>query len=309
MRKWWMLFVIAAICVSAYSQPRQRQLFTPVLTANGEFVNIPGTRVVIGPPEGFRVATKFTGLQKGNAVIEVYDLVGGAFEVISNDFTEVKLKQHAAVVEQVDDVRIDSYEGIFSVLRHEAGAKGMTLVFGDKSFSVIAIASFPEGDIALENAIRTSLLNIRYGVKDALDGRKTVPFILDDSQSVFHYARTSANTLYYYKDDRSADAYLTASKLAWDYSTNEKTIAELLLNQMLKHGVEKPEVKRSAMKKINGFRALESEVVARQKGVPCRIYQMIVLHGDHAIVIHGITTGSSGTLAELRRLAHTLKLR
>ena len=79
---------------------------------------------------------------------------------------------------------------------------------------------------------------------------------------------------------------------------------------MKKYGLANPDVRRKSARKINGHHAFESEIYATRQGERCLVYQAVVVHNEHAIVIHGF--GHSDfrkNRGQFRKLAHSLEFK
>jgi hypothetical protein len=293
----------------AFAQTNNRVLFRSPGTGNGP-VSIAGTRINIQPPPGFLSSLNFTGLENGKSLIEMYDLVGGAYQVVSQDFTMEKFRSQGIEVHAVEDVTIDGYGGRLIALRNYEGQDGLTLVFGDDSFSAIIVANYPLQHPTLGNVIRESLLGIRYdkfGTGEMLSG---AAFRIDDSHSSFRLQRKSANTFYFLRgnDDGAGKPYMAVTQLAWDHTTSPSTIGDLMLAEMKKYGLENPDIRKRSRTKVNGYPAYESEIYATRRGEKCLIYQMVVVHDAKAIVVHGI--GNSDyrkNKDEFKKLARSIR--
>jgi predicted fused transcriptional regulator/phosphomethylpyrimidine kinase len=308
-------FLLFFLCLSLseiIGQPKSPVLFQVRTSPDAKEINIPGTKVNITPPTDFQLSKQFTGLQGGSSVIEVYDLPGGSYRTISDDFTMEKFRAQGLTVFSVDDVSVDGYDGRIISLQNEPGQKGFSLVFGDDSFSVIVVSNFKAQDLPLENAIRQSLLNIRYDKHIVSDDMSFAVFRLDDVRSPFRYDKRSANTFYYIPRIASEvkDSYLTVSQLAWDYTTTPSTIGELMVTEMKKYGLENTDVRKKSTRKINGYHAFESEIYATRNGEACMVYQVVLVHDSKALVIHGI--GSSDLRKnrdEFKKLAYSVQFK
>jgi hypothetical protein len=306
-----LLFAILTLClVSAEALPQPKILFLP--KNSGEHA-IPGTRIKLRLSDGFRVSRSFNGIQNGSAVIEFFDIPGAKYETILSDMTSEKLANQGFQLQRVDSLTVAGEKGTMFFLGGEGDQKTISLVFGNTQFTVIAVASYPSAAASVEQQLVDMLLSIRYG-EDNSAVLADASFVLDDSASRFRFRKYAANTFYYTAEGiqsiRDSDSYMAVTQLAWDYSTSPAVIGELMLLEMEKHGVVDTVVKRRSNRSVNGYRAFESEIVARKNGSPCTIYQMVVVHNDKAVVIHGIDPGNVKKATDsFRKLARTVQLR
>lgn len=310
MLRLFLAFIFSTFFLGVVAQSTQRQLFNNKGIDNAGRIQIPGTSVHLVPPPAFQLATAFTGLRNGSSVIEVYDLPGGAFRILCEDFTREKFVAQGLTVHSVEETEVNGYSARLISLQHSVQQAGLTVVFGDDTFSVIVVANFSSGDQELEQAIRKSVLGIEYKRGQGADGLQSAAFKLDDSESLFHYDKRSANTFYYRSASAPGESYLTVTQLSWDYSTSPSTIAQLMLGEMKKHGLDNADVKRKSSRKINGYHAFESEIYATRKGEKCLVYQMVVVNASHALVIHGIGSSDFRKNRErFRKLAHSVEFK
>jgi hypothetical protein len=302
------IFFLALVNL-VYSQTGSRVLYRSPDTGNGP-VSIAGTRVSIHPPPGFVNSHNFTGLQNGKSLIEIYDLAGGAYRIVSQDFTMEKFQSQGIEVHAIEDLNIDGYEGRLIALRNYEGQDGLTLVFGDESFSAIVVANYPPQHATLGNAIRESLLGIRYDKFGTMEMLSGAAFRIDDSHSAFRLKRKSANTFYFLSgnDDGAEKTYMAVTQLAWDHTTSPSTIGNLMLAEMKKYGLDNADIRKRSRTNVNGYRAYESEIYATRKGEKCMIYQMVVVHDARAVVVHGIGSSDFRKNKEaFRKLARSIK--
>jgi hypothetical protein len=304
----WILVLTVSIPVLA--QPKHPVLFRSKSISNDVLVTIPGTNVKILPPTGFLISERFTGLQNGASLIEVYDLPGGSYNVISGDFTMEKFGAQNLEILSFEEVEVGQYRGRLISLQTDVHQKGMTLVFGNESFSVIVVANFPAGDIGLGVAIRNSILGMQYDTVTETDPLAHAIFKMKDTESEFRYRKKSANTFYFLESENNRSSYLTVTQLAWDYSTTPATIASLMLDEMKKYGMANTDIKRASRKNVNGYQAFESEIYATRNGERCLVYQMVMVHNERALVVNGI--GNSDfrkNRSAFRRMAHSIEFK
>jgi hypothetical protein len=308
-RKIFLLIFFLSLACASFAQSDSRVLFRSPVNTN-TLTSIPGTRISIRPPSGFLSSPNFTGLQNGKSLIEMYDLAGGAYAAVSQDFTLEKFRSQGIEVYAIEAVSIDGYNGKLITLRNYERQDGLTLVFGDESFSVIAVANFPLQHPTLGNVIRESLLSMRYdkfGTEEILSG---AAFRIDDSHSPFRLQKKSANTFYFLSGngDGEGNPYMAVTQLAWDHTTSPSTIGDLMLTEMKKYGLVNADIRKRSRRSVNGYQAYESEIYAIRKGEKCLVYQMVVVHDAKAVVVHGIGNSDFKKNKEaFRKLARSIR--
>jgi hypothetical protein len=309
-----MKFILFTILILGFSLQAAAQ---PVLfrakTHDNTLVNVPGTHISLIPPNNFHVSNAFTGLKNGASLIEVYDLPGGAYRTISEDFTKERLEQQGVIVLSEEVVEIDNYNGKLIAMQSDEHHNGLTLVFGDNSFSVIIVSNYSPEDPSIGEGIRQALLGIRYDESPIRDPLSNAVFKMNEKRSAFRYEKRSADTFYYAPASAKADdnvSYFTVTQLAWDYTTSPATIGELMLNEMKKYGLADADIKKKSVRSINGYQGYESEIYATRQGEKCLVYQMVVVHDAKALVVHGIGSADHKKHRdEFRKLAHSIEFK
>ena len=292
------------------AQSSHRQLFKIKGLSPAERIQIPGTNVHLVAPPDFQLSSAFAGLKNGSSLLEVYDLPGGSYRILSQDFTREKFEQQGLQVLSIDETTIDGYSARLISIQHNAQQGGLTAVFGDDTFSVIVVANFSAENSDQANAIRKAVLGIEYKSGQQNDPLFSAAFKLNDSRSRFHYDKRSANTFYYRQNNAEKDSYITVTQLSWDYTTSPSAIAQLMIGEMKKYGLDNADVRKKSSRKVNGYDAFESEMYATRKGEKCLVYQMVVVHEDHALVILGMGNDDfRKNRDEFRKLAHSVRFK
>jgi hypothetical protein len=306
------LFIILTLTFVSpvFAQPNYPVLFRSKALTTQE-ITIPGTRVSMIPPQSFQLGVSFTGLKNGSSLIEVFDLPGGRYGTISQDFTLQKFEDQQLHVFSVEEIAIDGYQGRLISLQTDEHQHGFSLVFGDDSFSVIVVSNYPANDIILKGEIRKSLLGIRYEKSAARNDLSTAAFRFNEAKSSFCYDKRAANTFFFLKNDPGTDnPYVTVTQLSWDFATTPSTIGELMLIEMQKYGINNTAIRKRSSRTINGYRAYESEIYATRKGEKCLVYQMVMVHDSRALVVHGIgNTDFKKNRVAFRKLAHSIRFK
>jgi hypothetical protein len=308
-----MKFILSTILIlGLFMQAAAQPVLFRIKPHDNVLINVPGTHISLIPPAGFRVSNSFTGLKNGSSLIEVYDLPGGAYRTISEDFTKERIEQQGVTVLKEELVSIDNYEGKLITMQSDEHQQGLTLVFGNNSFSVIVVSNFSAADPTIGEGIRQSLLGIWYDENAVRDALSSAVFKVDENRSPFRYEKRSADTFYYAAPNAKEDelSYFTVTQLAWDYTTSPATIGELMLNEMKKYGMTDADVRKKSVRSINGYKGYESEIYATRKGEKCLVYQMVVVHDAKALVVHGIgSTNYKKHREAFRRLAHSIEFK
>ena len=194
-------FFIAAIGVTASCNNR-----TSSAAVKGEPINIPATRVILTPPPGFRLTKTFPGFQKNdNCGINVMDLAGGNFNINAGDMSRESLEQKGVTVNEYKDTTIGGYPAKFAIVLSQPGITSMMEVFGDSSFSVLLMGTYPSNDRVTASGMRESFFTVRYDKSLKVDALGSARFTIDDSKSRFKFSTLGANNYVYTPDGVKVD--------------------------------------------------------------------------------------------------------
>jgi hypothetical protein len=271
-------------------------------------VYIPGTHVYLVPPEGFEPSANFSGFTKGEMFIRVYDLHTSYSEA---PVLKTEYEHEGGIVFDHREFRIDHYPAQYVYLQNEPRIRSCILMFGDSTFSCTVLACFPSDNESGLPAIQKALESVYYDKTAKADPLAYMPFTLDESASVFRYARTSEGRMLYSvggktKSDRPNEPVVALSVLEGDFKAPGLAIA--LKENLHKAGFRLKEEKHISDTTINGKIAHQSELYGEQQGKQELIYQLIVIGQNKAFVLQGFATARSEEyLKAFKQLAYTFK--
>lgn len=287
-----------------------------VTTKTKEHVHIPGTRMFIIPPKGFKVSDSFFGLQKGmEAVIQVNDLIGGDFAQNAGTFTEKNFTAQGLKVLKFNEFKLNGFDAKYAFIKAKDKRKMISLVFGDHSFCVAVSVIHPTMDQKFVEEIVASFKTIYYDKKFKVNAFDTAPFTLDDSNSIFKFAKSSAGIFIYSLNGNQKDSYINESFITINTVPNAsgltaQNIAQTIQQSVANNGFQVREYLSSAAKKINGNSALEVEIMGFFQGQNCILYQLVVPGKTQTICLQGILKSDLEMhLTEVKNLTHTLRLK
>lgn len=278
-----------------------------------KYMAIPGTKVQLAGPVGFKVAETFIGLQKDrNTGIQIYEYTDRPYSQLADDFTLEGLKAKGAEVYEFKELKTDGYNAKFACLPGDTGFMVSTLMFGDSSFSVMMVAAYPAHDVVLQKQVNQSLLSAKYNKAARLDPFALSYFKLNDTDSKYKYVKSTGDNMYIYapngeqKESYMAEPAITAMPIMMDSNTVE-TVGNALLEDMKKYGLNEAQVTYKSLKKINGFDAYEAIIygeVAKEKHA---VYHMVVAKGNRGFIVQGIAQRDYEiNMQEFEKLAHTV---
>jgi hypothetical protein len=280
-------------------------------------VNIPGTRLYIIPPPGFIVSKNYLGLQKGNNVIIIYDIVGGNFYSNAATFDRKGFEEKGLRVFNYKQIKVNGYPSKYLFMQGDITASAHSLAFGDSTFCTMIMASYISTDDKTGNDIVKALNSIYYDKNRRINPFETAYFALDDKGSRYKFFHYAAN-LYTYtiggtdnsKGTGGQFPVVLVTQLPKPENSDARTLAKLMIAKAVEHGLTNPKIKTSSTEKVNGYDAYEAEVYAEMNGKKRLIYQLIVLNGDQAVTIQGVANDNfDSNISEFKKLAHTVKFK
>jgi hypothetical protein len=277
-------------------------------------INIPGTRLFIPPPPGFHIASNFVGLQNGDNVIQVYELVGGSYFTNGASFTKEEFEKKGVTVISYKEITVDGFPARFIYMENKPNTGSYAIVFGDSTFSVLLMGVFPATDVGMGAQIKQAILNLSYNKQFVADIWATAAFKLDDSKSKFKFAK-AAGGAYIYSIGGATDigddgSMVIASMLPISGGETPKMAATTMLDGLRSNGFTDINIKHEKADKVNGYDAYEAQVYSKLKGANVLVYQLAIVKGDKAVVIQGVAKKDyESMLREFKLLAKTVKLK
>jgi hypothetical protein len=295
------IILFAAATLPAYGQTAKQ-------------INVPGTRLLITPPDNFQPATSFAGLQSDNAVIQVFDLNGGNFYKNAATFSKEKFEKKGITVFDYKDTTIGGYSAKYIYMQAKPEAKSYNLVFGDTTFSVMLMANFPADDSELNNELKKAVLSAKYDKTIKVNPLEHAAFTLDDTKSAFKFATGNAN-LYAYsiggKDDGGGDEpVVLAMPLPTTASMTPESLAGSMVAGFAKKGIVVKETRNKWKGTVNGYAAYEAELYCESGDKKNLTYEFAVINGDKAVVFLCMAHKDYvPTLKEFKSLVKTVKFK
>ncbi|MDB5281410.1 MAG: hypothetical protein JWO06_485 [Bacteroidota bacterium] len=313
------ILLALALCVTLSACNDKKSKTEPVDIVSiktAQHINIPGTRIYIIPPVGYKTANGFTGLQKGNnAYIQMYDLVGGNFNTNAATFTKKSFEKQGAQVFEFKDMTVNNYPARYVSMQGEKNSKAISIVFGDTTFSVMIMAMYPATDDKAADDIKKAFATIYYDKDLKVDPFASAFFKLNDSVSTFKFAKSASGFFVYTlngenKKSLGDDPFVNVTPLPKDTSMTARSISEMFVTKLAQYGFTTQQVKNPSYAPVNGLPAFESEVYGSLNGKKCLIYQLAVTTTDKAVIIQGIVKSDfENQLAEIKKLARTIQLK
>lgn len=279
-------------------------------------IHISGTKLSIIPPSGFKIATAFTGLEKGeSALIQVYDLVGGNFYTNANKFTKERFEKSGVTVFDYQEMTINGYSGKYIHLQGNPDKKGISLVFGDETFTAMIMALYIDNSDNTAEQIKDALFSSVYEKDLPIDPFETAVFNLDDSNTKFKYAKSAANTFIYSINgsnelDANRDSIMVVLPFPADASMTAKSIAEQMIGSLRNNGLSEIKILSTSNNALNNYPAYQIKMEGKLNGSPSKLLVQTVTHGENAVVFKGfLKEKSNAVIEDFEALIKTLRMK
>lgn len=309
------LTMITCLAFSACVQAKSEKEDIENVKTN-EHINIPGTRLYIIPPMGFKTATSFLGLQKGdNSAIQVFDLIGTSYYTNKETFSKKTFEDKGAKIFDYKELNVNGFPAKYIFMLGEPNSKVINIVFGDSTFSTMILAKYPSADDKTGEQILHAIKSIYYDKKLIVDPFATAAFTLDESKSIFKFSKSTSGLFIYSiggvdKQTFINEPFITVTTLYKDPTMNAKSISEMAVSKLEQYGLTDKKLKNKSTKNVNGHLAYEVEVYGNMQGKSSLIYLLIVTGQDKAIAVQGIVKSDfENNLREIKNLVKTIKLK
>jgi len=278
-------------------------------------INIPGTRLFMIPPNGFEVSKSFIGLQKGdNYLIQIYDLDGGNFYSNAKNVSKKAFEDQGMKVLEYSEFQLNGYpvkylhvKGLNNIMSHQ-------FIFGDSTFSVMALGAYPIGQEEIGKKIKESIFTMFYDKNTKVDPMATALFSVDQSKSKFKFYQSSSNIFIYTVDGKKNTDRFTPmvliSQLPRDQNITFEGVSEGLINGLEQSGFIMKNVETQEMKSVNDKDAYEKVFNGYLNGKKVKVFYLIFMTSDQCVTFSGLTySDNENNLNEFKKLSETLKIK
>lgn len=257
--------------------------------------NIPGTRVFIIPPYGFKTST---GSMKGfikdetTTFLSVTEFKGKSFaaEAANNSADKMRAKGFSVFLEE--ETTVGPYKARKMRIGDGETSTVWQLLFGDDSFAVMVMGIYPPGDELSGKQIAEAIETVVYDKDMAVDEMAGMNYSIKPNDSRYRFLKMQAG-LAFYSLDGNADlknednSFLVLSQVPRENGTAQ-SFAESALESTLRNGFTNPVIKSKGFLTINGNPAYEMEVECILKGKPVTVYIAVVNKEQTAVMVQGV---------------------
>lgn len=305
-----LLFIFLLLTLTACGQTVEKQ------NQNSEKKRVVGTRIYIEKPENFKTSKDFVGFESGQSLIQFMDLFGGNYNSNARNFTKENFELKGIQVFDFEELQIDNYPAKMALIQGNEYQKSLQLVFGDNDFSVFAMAIIPNYEKYKIDEIKKSFLTIEYEKDRVLDPFENAFFELDDSKSIYKYARATSNFFFYslngvQKDNYNEESFYMISQIPTEpMNKNPKSLFEDNLNSLKKNGLVVSKRVVTDRKELNGLEFYEELVIGKLNNKESQIKMTSVVKGSRAVLINALAKDNYElTLQEFDKLTNELKMK
>jgi hypothetical protein len=288
-------------------------------TKNEKYIDVPGTRLSIIPPEGFQFmeqAPQF--LEKnGNSQIGIFEMNESYFNIVTMYSEEYYENIPESEIISINDIYINGYNGRELLIKETGNRKKYMLLFGNNDFCVAIGGSYDiDFEISLANKIKNAALSVVYNPNKKLDTAEFLPYEINTSGTKLELAGSTQGFSFYTVGgedpvsglDRT-ELYIGGRKLDDSNQWTEDVIYENIhdvMNYEGKFGLEIGKTKKVIIDEMDGYETV-GYVLADSDTIKIIYYLFLIDQND----IYGITGRSNmdfdKNLELLRNISMTFK--
>lgn len=278
--------------------------------------NIPGTRVYLELPEGFKVSSSMAGIEKNeNVGLSVMDLIGGNYYSNAATFTKANWESRGATVISFEEHQVGKFPAKTVHLK-TFDTEGFGLVFGDSTFSTMIMGMIPPGDTISLKQIENCLKSVSYDKLLKIDPLEFAKFQLNTRNSSYKFAKSSASMYIFSIDGVVKDSYddepmFMVNQLPYEETKmTPKIIAQQMILNQMQYGLYYDELEEESTENINGYNSYETHFMGELKGKEVLMYLLVVAKGENAFTCVGMAKNDyKKQLKEYQKLGRSIKLK
>ena len=273
-----------------------------------EHILIPGTRLYIIPPSGFRLASNYLGMERDDSTsLHVTDYTFMNYFEESTRLIESQ-REGFITLEYKESSTVDGYSCKFWHTDNEFFGRGITFMFGDSSFMVTLLAIYKTDDLVVEEEIKKSLATVVYDKSVAMDYFAPLPIVIDSQHTPFILDRYTQDTFHYVsKGDEMDQALTVAVSVSKRILKTPKEIGQTIILSLKEDALSHAQITNESCDKIAGFEAYEVEMNSKDYF----FYMAIVACGTCSIRLNYIVEGEKSDyhLQEVKKLLQTIRMK
>ena len=282
-------------------------------------VRVPGTSVMLTPPDGFSIAHQYPGFERPDvqASIMVTELPVPAADMIRS-MTAPALATKGMTLVSSRDVTINQRPArLLQVRQKTAGANALKwmLVGGTASTTIMVVGTFGDASPEVGDAIRESLLTVSWSAARPASAFEGLPFRLTPT-SRMKLAQRLSNMLMFTESGKPGSAgstealYLAGHSLGRGEIGDVQAFSESRARQTtLVKGVSNVTGREVQVGGLDGYE-LEADATDARNGRAMRIYQVIIPDQTGYFILQGLTRSDRAgeVLPEFRALTASFQI-
>ncbi len=270
-------------------------------TLDENYIDIPGTRLSIKPPKGFKYmdyAPQFVE-ENGNGQIGIFEMAESYFNIIPM-YTEAYFENiPESTIISIKEIYINGYNGSELIIEEAGNQKKYLLIFGNNDFcAAIGGSYYIDFETTLADKIKESVLSVVYNPNKELDATGLLPYDINTTGTKLKLAGVTQNYSFYTvggKDPGSAldrtEYDVGGSRIDGSNQWTEEVIYENIKDVMNYEGkleLEIGKTRKVIIDEMNGYETVGYELVDSDT-IKIIYYLFLIDQND----IYGITGRSN----------------
>ncbi|GAB0157656.1 hypothetical protein CHRYSEOSP005_29350 [Chryseobacterium sp. Alg-005] len=278
-------------------------------------IKVPGTKCSLIPPDGFVIASSFSGFQNNETGASIMiNEIPGPYQSIIDGFTAdaLKMKGMTLIKKQTIDFK-NSKATFFNVTQsaNETNYLKQILAFGDAQQTILVNGIYPEVSKSVEPIIKDALLSTVCDQSQKESSLDAATFTVDISNTEFKPIKYMSGSLLYSTDGKiptEKPILIVGNSLAKVSTQNQKKYAEERLKK-LPNGNQSiiKQINKISIDNLNGY-----EIIADGKtknNIPELIYQVMLFNnnGDYYMIVGQAKENFEKYLETFKKITKTFK--
>lgn len=280
-----------------------------------DLIKVPGTKCSLIPPDGFVIASNFSGFQNNETGTSIMITeIPAPYQSIIDGFTAdaLKMKGMTLIKKQTIDFK-NSKATFFNVTQsaNETNYFKQILVFGDAQQTILVSGIYPEVSKSIEPIIKEALLSTVYDQSQNENPLDAAIFTVDTSNTDFKLIKYMSGSLLYSTDGKiptEKPILIVGNSIGKVPTQNRKKYAEERLKK-LPNGNQSiiKQINEITIDNLNGY-----EIIANGKtknNIPELIYQAMLFNdkGDYYMIVGQTKENFEKYLETFKKITKTFK--
>lgn len=308
------LLILVLVPLNLFGQRENQKSYSNV--RNHRYVNIPGTRLYIMPPDGFKVAANFLGLQKDeNSEIQIMDLGTSDFSCSTPAFKRSVFEVHGDKILEFKECKLNGFSAKYVHKKRNLTTDDYNLLLGDSTFSIMLVGRCLANDTITARQIKDALFSVTYDKTLKIDPIANAVFQFDDTTTKFRFFKSVGNVYLYtiggiFHPTDTDSPIVRVNPMLNNKRMTAPQIADLVLWGFEKQGLVDKRIKNQSTVSVNGYTTLEEEVYGKIQNKNRLIYLLIVLGENNVVAFQGLAQSDfENNITEFKKMSHTIRLK